>query len=57
VDSERLFWSVLLIAGLAWMLLWAFFMTPTMMKHAPVSDSAWERGVQLKRGQGTDHRS
>jgi hypothetical protein len=36
VDSERIFWSVLLIIGLTWMLLWVFFVAPTLM-HVPTT--------------------
>jgi hypothetical protein len=32
VNSERLFWSLLLIIGLAWMLIWVFFVAPTLMQ-------------------------
>jgi len=32
VDSERLFWSILLIIGLTWMLIWVFFVAPTLMQ-------------------------
>ena len=32
MDSERLFWSILLIIGLAWMLIWVFFVAPTLVQ-------------------------